>query len=225
MTAQPASDKTLYLRLLQYLKPYQGRFVLAILTSIPSSALNGLIAWLVGPFLDDMISGKDSEYLFLIPVGIIVVSLLQGLFDYLSNYYNNFLSFAISRDIRLDLYKQLNKMDMLYFKTNSTGDLISRYYSDPSTLQKAIVTNLQGFVVQFFTALFLASVLIYRNWQLSLIAIGIISLIIFPLSIISKKFAAWIIRLGKLRRSLPTFCMNLFLVLRKSFRLIAEAIN
>lgn len=190
MTSQSAllrQDKATYSRLMSYLKPYQGRFVISMLASIPASSLNGLMAWMIGPFLDAMIKGNDGGYLLYLPLAVIGVTILQGLFEYVTDYYTNYIGFSVTRDIRLELYNQLNKMDLLYFKTHTSGDLLTRYYSDPTTLQQAIVTNLQGFVIQFFTALFLAIVLFTRNWQLAIFAILIISMIGVPLYFISQK--------------------------------------
>jgi subfamily B ATP-binding cassette protein MsbA len=115
------------------------------------------------------------------------------------------VGFAITRDVRMDLFRQLNKMDLRYFKVNSSGDLLTRYYADPTTLQQAIVTNLQGFIIQFFTAVFLAAVLFTRNWQLAILAIVIISMIGLPLHFISKKIR----KLDHLSREISAGLANL----------------
>jgi ATP-binding cassette, subfamily B, bacterial MsbA len=198
-------DQQTYKRLLGYLAPYKGRFILSVLVSIPASSLNGLIAWMIGPFLDSMIKGNDLNYLIYLPFGIIIVATLQGLFEYFSDYYTNYVGYAITRDVRMDLFRQLNKMDLRYFKVNSSGELLTRYYSDPTTLQQAIVTNLQGFIVQFFTGVFLAVVLFSRNWQLAIFAIMIISMIGIPLYFISQKIR----KLDHLSRDIAAGLANL----------------
>jgi len=181
------TDGVLYQRLLGYLKPYRVRFFAAIVASIPASSLNGAIAWMVGPFLDSMIQKQDGIYLALLPMAVLVIAGLQGVFEYLSDYYTNYIGLAVSRDIRMDLYAKLIQKDLGYFKQNSSGDLTTRYYTDPTTLQQAIVTNLQGWIIQVFSAVFLAVVLFYRDWFLAIVAIAVISLIAIPLNFISKK--------------------------------------
>ncbi len=198
-------DRSLYTRLLSYLVPYKGRFTVALLASIPASALNGLIAWMIGPFLDAMVKGQDARYLLWLPLAVIAVTILQGLFEYVSDYYTNYMGFAVTRDIRMQLFKQLNKMELHYFKTHSSGDLVTRYYTDPTSLQQAIVTNLQGFIIQFFTGLFLAVVLFTRNWQLAIFAILIISMIGIPLYFISQKIR----RLDHLSREISASLANI----------------
>ncbi len=158
--------------------------------SIPAASLNGAIAFLAGPLVDQLTQAHNYALLTIIPLGILVVSIVQGVCDYLSDYSMNYVGTAISRDLRLELYEQLSTMDLKYFKESTSGDLLTRYYSDPTILQQAIVTNLQSFLMEFFSALFLASVLLYRSWGLAIIAMVIISFIVIPIQILSKKMRA-----------------------------------
>lgn len=182
-----ATDQALYLRLLHYLKPYKTRFIVGMLASIPAASLDGVLAYAVGPLTDRMVKDHDYSILMYIPVVLIGATLLQGLCFYISNYCNYYIGTAISRDLRLQLFSQVIKMDLAYFKRYTTGELYSRYVSDPGTLQQAIVTNLQDFVIQLFSFMGLAAVLMYRNWMFAFVAIAVISTIVVPLQVISKR--------------------------------------
>jgi ATP-binding cassette, subfamily B, bacterial MsbA len=181
------SDSALYIRLLGYLKPYYNRFFLGMLASIPAASMDGAIAWSIGPLLDRFLKSQSGNDLFLIPIVLIGATVIQGISFYISTYCNNYVGTAISRDLRSKLFDQLSKMDLAYFKKNQTGQLYARYVSDPATLQQAIVSNLQDFVLQLFTFIGLAAVLVYRNWLFAIVALGIISSITIPLQFISKK--------------------------------------
>lgn len=181
------TDRELYTRLIQYLKPYKWRYVAAVLTSIPTSALEGSAAFAIGPFVDFLIKGENTEFIWVIPVFIITTFFLQSLFQYLSGYYTAYISTSIIKDLRSIMFSQLVQLDLSYFKKEGIGNIHSRYFGDPANLQRAIVDNLQDIVLQSFTVLFLGSVLFYRNWQLALIALGVLSLIAIPIYFISKK--------------------------------------
>lgn len=182
-----ASDQALYWRLLNYLKPYKTRFIIGMLASIPAASLDGVLAYAVGPLTDGMIKDHNYSILMYIPVVLIAATIIQGVCFYISNYCNYYIGTALSRDLRLQLFSQVIKMDLAYFKRYTTGELYSRYVSDPGTLQQAIVTNLQDFVIQLFSFLGLAAVLIFRNWLFAIVAIAVISTIVVPLQIISKR--------------------------------------
>lgn len=180
-------DKDLYMRLFAYLKPYKKRFIIGLLATVPAASLNGALAFLIGPFIDKLLNSHQYSILFLVPIAILSASLLQGVCDYISTYYTTYVGTSISQDIRLQLYKHLSRMDQRYINQSSPGDLLTRYYSDPSRLQQAIVNHLQTFILESFSAAFLAAVLFYRSWQFALVALIIISFIFIPIRIISQK--------------------------------------
>jgi subfamily B ATP-binding cassette protein MsbA len=181
------SDKDLYTRLLGYLLPYKTRFLIGFLAAIPAASLNSALAFLIGPFIDKLLKEQQFTILFVIPVAILAASLVQGICEYLSTYYTTYVGTAISQDVRSELYKKLTIMDQKYLNMSSPGDLITRYYSDPSRLQQAIVNHLQTFILESFSTIFLAGVLFYRSWQFAIVAILVISTIFIPLQLISKK--------------------------------------
>lgn len=180
-------DVELYRRLFRYVVPYKGRFIWGMLAAFPTSLTNGALAFLIGPFVDQLVKEQNYTALFYIPAAVLSVSVVQGVCEYISTYYTTYVATALSQDVRIQLYEQLVKMDLKYLNTSKPGDLLSRYYEDPSRLQTAIVTNIQKFVIEFFSIIGLASVLLYRSWSLALIAMAIISTIVVPISIISKK--------------------------------------
>ena len=182
-----ASDQALYMRLLAYLKPYKSRFFIGMLASIPAASLDGALAYAVGPLTDRMLKHHDYSILMYIPLALISATLLQGVCFYISNYCNYYIGTAISRDLRIKLFAQVIQMDLAYFKRYTTGELYSRYVADPGTLQTAIVNNLQDFVIQLFSFLALAAVLVCRNWMFAIVAIAVISTIVVPLQVISKR--------------------------------------
>lgn len=184
---QLEADKVIYSRLLVYLKPYQNRFFMGLAASIPASSLEGLVAFFSGPLLDKLIKGGDYNFLMWVPVIIVGFSILQGVFEYISQYCTTYVGNNISIDIQTEMYDHLLGMDLGFYKANTFGELATRYSSDPQKLQQAIVSNLQGLLIQFFTMIFLAGVLVYRNWELAVIALCIISLIVVPLVYISQK--------------------------------------
>jgi subfamily B ATP-binding cassette protein MsbA len=182
-----SKDLKSYQRLLQYLKPYKNRFLIGMFASIPASALEGSLAYFIGPFFDQLIRSEEYSFLLIIPVAIVAVTIIQGFFEYLSQYLATYVGNRVCVDIQSALYRHLVERDLSYYKQTSYGDIVSRYYTDAHKLQQAIVTNLQGFLIQFFTMLGLATVLLFRNWQLSIIALLIISLIGIPIAYLSRR--------------------------------------
>lgn len=180
-------DYDTYKRLIGYLKPFNKRFMIGSLASVPVTGLEALTVFLLGPFIDYINKTKNFDILLWIPLGLVIIRIIQGLFTYVSSYYTGYVSNSISNTFRIELFDKLIEQDVGYYTRHSSGDMVSRYFNDPVRLQQAVVNNLQDFVKEFFSFIFLAAVLIYLNAMYALIAIGIIGLIALPLAIISKK--------------------------------------
>ena len=64
-----------YRRMLGYARPYVGRLALAMVFMLFVSALNGSVAFLVKPALDDIFIRKDESRLLWIPLAVLTVYL------------------------------------------------------------------------------------------------------------------------------------------------------
>src|SRR5438093_10779884 len=72
----------LYLRLLQYLRPYWMRLTVAVVCSGLVAAFTSAYAWLVRPVLDEVFINRNVIWLALLPVALIVGSSLKGVAGY-----------------------------------------------------------------------------------------------------------------------------------------------
>lgn len=172
----------LYRRLLQLVKPYWIKLVLAMVCMIFVSLLTAAQAFLVKPALDGVFLDKDEKTLFLLPIAIILLFLLKGFFDYGQAYLMNFVGLRVVANIREMLYNHLQNLSLSFFTRTPTGILISRITNDVNLIQASVSNALTGLVKDIFSILGLIGVVFYRDWKLALIA-----LIVFPLAIIPIK--------------------------------------
>jgi len=181
----------IYRRMLSYLRPYIWRLALAGLFMVGFALLNGAVAFLVKPVLDDVFIGKDPDRLVLIPLVILVVYLAKGACEFAQSYFMSHVGQRVVLDIRNNLYRHMQLLSMSFFSRNPTGTLIARILNDVGVMQGAITQAATGLVKDSCTAVFLATVVFWRDWKLAFVA-----LVVFPL-------AVWpIIRFGrKLRRA------------------------
>lgn len=89
-------------------------------------------------------------------------------------------------DIRNDLFSHLQKLSVRYFDSNTHGELMSRFTNDVDTLYDA---TQNGIVTLFSSAITLTgifSLMIYRNWLLTLVVVVIAPLIAISASKLMK---------------------------------------
>ena len=196
---------SLYRRLLDLVKPYWVKLVLAMTCMVIYSLLTAAQAFLVKPIFDgvffkregippfvknmiiqlhlgNLFLKKDMEMLHLLPFVIVLLFLLKGISNYGQSYLMNFVGLRIIADIREKLYNHLQTLSLSFFTKTPTGILISRITNDVTLIQGAVSNTITGLLKDAFTIIFLVGVAFYRNWKLAIIAF-----VIFPLAIIPIK--------------------------------------
>jgi subfamily B ATP-binding cassette protein MsbA len=163
-------------------RPYIGRLLAAMFFSLILSGINGAIAWAVKPALDTIIFKKSSAYLIALPVGVIILFFLKGIFTYLTNYLMGSIGAKIVKSLRQKIYDKLLALPLSYYTNTSSGSLLSRILNDVGTLQGSVAFAIKDFFVEGSTVIILACVAIYRRWDLALLSFVVIPLILFSIS-------------------------------------------
>lgn len=181
------SNARLYLRLLEYIKPYSMPFLFGFLAAVPSGAMDGLIAYLAGQALQEVLVNGKHSLVYILPVGILAIAFFQGLFRFFESYLVRFVGASAIRDLRNELFTHLEKQPLLYFQRQSSGVIIGRMVNDINAIENAISQAFQTLINRVITVIGLTLVLLYQSFWLSLIALAILSCIVVPVSILSKK--------------------------------------
>ena len=181
----------LYLRLLQFVKPYWVRLAGAMVCMIFVSAASAASAFLVKPVLDDVFFKKDLAMLKLIPLAIVGLFLLKGLFDYGQGYLMSFVGQRIITDLRERIYHHVHSLSLPFFTKNPTGVLMSRILNDVNLVQGAVSDSVTGLLKDIFTILGLVFVVFYRDWQLALIALVVFPIAVYPIVKFGRKLRSY----------------------------------
>jgi len=181
------SQYQLYLRLINYIKPYWGHFVLGVLAAIPSGGMDSAIAWLAGQGLQKIIVDGQEKLIYMVPVMVLIVAGIQGIFRFLEAVTIRFVGAAAIRDLRNELFCHIEAQPLLYFQNQSSGILIGRLTNDVSVIENAISQTFQSLISRATTLVTLVALLFCQSWKLTLIAISILSFIVLPVNILSRK--------------------------------------
>jgi subfamily B ATP-binding cassette protein MsbA len=131
--------RTLYSRLLGYLRPYVWpHFVLGFACMLLFSASNGAMPFLVRHIFDDVFTSKDEFMLQLLPAVIIGVFVLRGLASFGSTYLTEFVGQRIVADLRGELNDHIQRMSLSFFNRTPTGTIVSRVTNDVALLRNAL---------------------------------------------------------------------------------------
>lgn len=169
------------------LKEHRLRLIFALICSLAISGINGAIAWSVKPAMDEIFLKKSSEFLYLIPLGVIALFALRGTFTFINNYLMSSIGAKIVRTIRDAVYRKLLKLPMSFFCKDSSGNLISKVLNDVDLLNRTVSYTIKDFFVEGLTVIVLAGVAFYRRWDLALLSFVVLPLMIYAIATIGKK--------------------------------------
>ncbi|HSE59891.1 MAG TPA: lipid A export permease/ATP-binding protein MsbA [Nitrospiraceae bacterium] len=178
---------TLYLRLLKYLGSYRIRLAGAIVCAAMVAALSGVYAWLVRPVLDGIFINKDSTLLMVLPLAILAVAVLKGLFNYGQNYLMNYVGFRVVTDIRQQLFEQMVRLPVSFHDANNSGRLVSRVVNDVILMSNAVSGVLKDIFQQGLTLVVMLGVVFYQNWKLATISLLVIPFSIYTMTSMGRR--------------------------------------
>jgi len=144
-------------------------------------------AQLIKPVLDDVFINKDMDMLTLMPFLLIGVFTLKGVGGYIQTYYTSFIGQDVVRKLRDKLVSHITYLDMEFFKTMHTGEILSRVTNDITRIQTVVAKIIPDLMRESLTILALTVYVIYASPKLAFYFLIIMPLAIFPLAKLSKK--------------------------------------
>lgn len=174
-------------RFLPFVKPYWFLAILGMLLTIPVGALDAVVAYFLKPFMDNVMVARKGDFADYVPYIIVGFTIIQGLCVYFAAWVNGYVGIKITWDIRTRLFDKLTQMNCRYFEQTESGMILFRYYHDPDNACGGLINNLKLFLQKFWSTVGLACVLVWSSWQLSIIALGVLLFIIYPMRVVRKK--------------------------------------
>ncbi|MFT5698063.1 MAG: subfamily B ATP-binding cassette protein MsbA [Desulforhopalus sp.] len=187
------TNKEILLRLYNILKPYQTKLIIAMIAMIFVACFTGVQTYMVKTLLDKIFIEKNTHYLKLLPLVLISIFFLKGIFYYIYSMLLELVGQSVIRDFRITIFKHIHKQSLSFFNEMPTGTLMSRIISDVALLQQAVSKALIGSVRDFFQVVILLGVVFAMNWRLAMI-----TFIVLPFS------AFFIVKFGRQFRKLST---------------------
>jgi len=182
------NNSELYAKIRTVLKPYTGRLSLAMVGMVAVGGFNALQAYMVQPLLDEIFYKHDARMLNLLPLGLLLVFFVKGLFYFMYSFLLEKVGQSVIRDLRNRVYAHLNALPLSFFHRTPTGELISRIINDVSMLQGAVSHALIHLLRDFFSVLGLLAVIFYMDWRLALVSLVFLPMAAVPIVVFGRKF-------------------------------------
>ena len=163
------SSKAQYLRLLRYVKPYKGRFSLAIMGMVIFAATEPALPALMQPMLDGSFIEKDETMIMLVPIALILLYLVRGIASFATTVGLNWVANRVIMDLRTEMFRRLLTLPNHYYDNHPTGTTLSKLTYDVNQVAGASTEVLITLVRDTLSIIGLLAWMLYIDWKLSLI--------------------------------------------------------
>lgn len=182
------SKWTTFKRIASFLLPYKSRVLALMLGSLVTTAIGLLPPYVIKHIIDDVLTpasmGKlgyeeGIGTLGLLVGGLLGAQLLGWGIDLFTGFMRADLSAWSSRDVRAQLYKNLQFLPLRFYEKRQVGSLISRFMQDSDRLEMMLLLFIPFVVSNTLLFFGVFGLLLYMNWQLTLLVLAPTPFIVF----------------------------------------------
>ena len=179
-------------RLIQSLiRPYRGTLLVILIAMLVQTAMSVAGPWPLKIILDNVVGTHklSPEMTHLLgpllrgegkmkiaeaaAIAAVVIALIGATMSYIANYFTTSVGQWVANDLRIKTYHHLQQLSLKYYDTHETGTLLSTVTADVQTIQGFASSATLGIIVDMFTIIAMLVVMLWLNWDFTLIAVAI----------------------------------------------------
>lgn len=174
-------------RVMDFVRPYKGRFYLVIALTL----LLGILTP-IRPFLIQYTLDKDVQYgnywgMVNIMIIVLVLLVVQAIVQYAHTYVSGRIAQFVIRDIRIKLYTHLINLRLRFFDKTPIGRLVTRTISDVETLADVFSEGLAAMASDLLQIVFILVFMFITDWRLTLVSLSTIPLMLLATYVFKEK--------------------------------------
>ena len=179
-------DRDLFSKLMEFVSTYRSVFYFVMVAAILLSVFSTLTPYLLMITVDDYITPKDFDGMVLL-VGLMLLALcFEVVFQFLFVFYANWLGQHVIQKLRTQLFQKIIGFKMSYFDNSAVGRLVTRAVNDIETIASIFSQGLFMIIADLLKMFLVIGVMLYVDWQLSLIVFSILPIILYATRLFQK---------------------------------------
>jgi ATP-binding cassette, subfamily B, multidrug efflux pump len=182
-----AYDARLMRRLLRYLGPYRWKVVLAVGVLVAASLLQVVGPWLTQKAIDEAIPAGDVRMLGVLAGIYLAATLGSFLLEYAQTLLTTWLGQRVMFDLREEIFRHLQRLDLGFYDRNPVGRLMTRLTSDVETLNELFSSGVVSVFGDVFTLVFILAAMLWMDWELALVSFAVLPLVGIAVSLFRKR--------------------------------------
>lgn len=180
-------DLSVVKRILEFVRPYKGRFYLLIFLTFLLGVLTPLRPMLIQYTLDKHVAVGNYWGMVNIILLILFLLVIGSIVQYIHTYISGRIGQFVIRDIRIRLYEHLVNLRLKFFDKTPIGRLVTRTISDVETLADVFSEGLAAMAGDLLQIIFILVFMFFTDWRLALVSLSTIPLMLLATYIFKEK--------------------------------------
>ena len=186
-----SKGRTSLKNLFKYARPYRFKLIFQYALLLVPIIISLFNPWIYEKLIDDFIYSKNYSFVFILLIMLLVllysVSLLSTI---IKGRIEPVISNNMVHDIRVDLYKKVQKLSINSANSKTTGGLINTLNNDTSEIQHFMIYSIPDLIINGLTIILAITIMLSVEPIFTLLIISPMPFIYFIRTFISKKIGA-----------------------------------
>jgi ATP-binding cassette subfamily B protein len=158
-------------RLVGYLKPYWHIAAFALVLTVLVNVLISLQPRFTQIAVDDFITPKRTDGIWLFSLAFFGVFLFRFIFSYIQEILLNTVGQRVMFDLRTQIYTKLQEQEVSYYDKNPVGRTITRITSDVDSLNELFTSGVIDVLGDLVIIFAIIAQMFWYDWKLALVSL------------------------------------------------------
>ena len=163
-------------RLMRYLKPYWRLVAMALTLTLVTNVLVSLQPYFTKVAVDDFITPKNTDGIWLFALAFFGVFLFRFIFSYTQEILLNKVGQMVMFDLRTEIFTKLQHQEVAYYDKYPVGRIVTRLTSDVDALNELFTSGVIDVLGDLVVIFAIIGMMFWLDWKLA-----IVSLVTVPL--------------------------------------------
>ncbi len=167
-------------RILRYARPYRVQMAFFLFATALDAAITVVNPLLLRELIDRGIIARNQAVVIVVASTVAGVALFDAFLGFVIRYFSARIGEGLIYDLRTQVFDHVQRQPLAFFTRAQTGSLVSRLDGDVVGAQTAITSTLSNVLSNVLSVIVILVTLFYLSWLVSLIALVLIPLFIWP---------------------------------------------
>ena len=181
-----AYDRKLMSRLLVYARPYRALMYGAFALLCVEGGIQVVGPLLTRRVIDIAVPAHDLGIVTICTALFFVALVVEFVTSYGQTWLTSLLGQRVMRDLRMEIFRHLQRLSVSYFDRNPVGRLITRVTSDVETLNELFTSGVVSGLGDLFTLIAISVAMLIMDWRLALASFAVIPFVVIVSGLFRK---------------------------------------